>query len=213
MVKKSRTEWDALHSTQKKLLDILLERGEDEQYTYRQMAEDLGVSSHNTVMYHLDQLEQKGYIRRNSRSGIEVMSKPIKDIVYLNLYGIVGCSPTGFFNDDNVVEQIPFPAKKLGVNSDSFLVEARNDSMEPKIHDGDLVLADRVPPVSGDIAVVVHGGEGKIKRIYKEKGRVVLQSLNPKYAPQVVSPDKVKSVGVVRGVVHSFNSKAKKSRP
>lgn len=209
--------WDSLHPSQQTLYELILEANPEEPVTLDDMREALGVNSLNTVVHHLKQLEKKGYIRRNGDYGsIEALPAPVRDIVYLNLYATVGCSPEGFFNDDNVKERVPFPAKKMRVNADSFLVEARGDSMEPLVHDQDLVLVDQTDSVSNsDTAVVVLSDGGAIlKKFYQYSDRVVLQSLNPKYEPIVVNPDDMRVVGIARGVVRSFNDdlKVKKSR-
>ncbi len=207
MLNKKVEGWDSLHPKQQQLYELLLDRKADESLTLEDMREDLDVGSLNTVVHHLKQLEKKGYIRRNSdNGGLEVLPAPVRDIVYLNLYGTVGCSPTGFFNDDNIIDRIPFPAKKIRVTSNSFLVEARGDSMEPLIHNKDLVLVDKIPATSGDTAVVIHNDEAKLKKLYKEKNHVVLQSLNTKYEPIVAEPEDIRPVGVVRGVIRSFAS-------
>ncbi len=207
MVLKKIEGWDSLHPKQQQLYELLLDRKADESLTLEEMREDLDVGSLNTVVHHLKQLEKKGYIRRNGENGIlEALPAPVRDIVYLNLYGTVGCSTTGFFNDDNVIDRIPFPAKKIRVSPDSFLVEARGDSMEPLIHNKDLVLVDKVPVNNGDTVVVVHGDQAKLKKLYKEKKHVILQSLNTKYEPVIAEPEDIRPVGVVRGVIRSFVS-------
>lgn len=215
MPKKNIEGWDSLHPKQQKLYEMLLHPQEDA--TLETMREELDVQSLNTVVHHLKQLEKKGYIRKNGDFGrIEALPAPVRDIVYLSLYGMARCGQNGFFNDGNVIDRIPFPAKQLRINPDSFLVEARGDSMKPMIHDKDLVLVDKVPVENGDTAVVVHEGGALIKKVFSEKKRFVLQSLNSKYEPIVASPDEVNPVGVVRGVVRSFpeeNLRVKKSRP
>jgi len=214
MANKNIKGWDSLHPKQQQLYELLLKNSEG--LTLEVMRGELDVNAINTVVHHLKQLEKKGYIRRQGSNGrIEVLSAPVQDIVYLNLYGMVGCGPDGFFNDDNVVDRIPFPAKRMRVNAGSFLVEARGDSMEPMIHDRDLVLIDKSPVNSGDVAVVVYGNGAVLKKIYKEKNNVILQSLNPRVEPFVVDSNEITTVGIVRGVVHNFNEnnlKVKKSR-
>ncbi len=208
--------WDSLHPKQQQLYELLLKQKSDDTLTLEDMRAELGVESLNTVVHHIGQLEKKGYIRKNGGYGdIKVLPAPVQDIVYLSLYGTVGCSLEGFFNEDNVRDRIPFPVKQLRVNPDSFLVEARGDSMEPMIHDHDLVLVDRGPVTSGSIAVVVDQGGAKLKQVYRVGSTVVLQSLNSKYKPVVAERTDVREVGVVRGVVRSFPDeglKAKKSR-
>ncbi len=214
MTKKRIEGWESLHESQQSLYEYLL-KGED--ITLDNMREELGVNSINTVVHHLKQLEKKGYIRRNGDFGqIEVLPAPVRDIVYLNLYGMVACGRDGFFNEDNVIDRIPFPAKQLRVNPDSFLVEARGDSMEPLIHNRDLVLVDKVPVSSGDTAVVVHEDGAKLKKVSRHKDRFLLESLNSKYPPEVVKTEDIRTVGVFRGVVRSAGSdnlKIRKSRP
>ena len=209
--------WDSLHEKQQILYELLQEADLEDPLTLEDMRKVLNVSSLNTVVHHLKQLEKKGYIRRNGDYGaIEVLPAPVRDIIYLNLYAMVGCSPSGFFNDDNVKERVPFPAKKMRVNRDSFLVEARGDSMEPLVHDQDLVLVDRTDAVSDhDTAVVVlNEGGAVLKKYYHEDGKVVLQSLNSKYKPIFTNEVDVRVVGIARGVVRNFmddDLKVKKS--
>jgi len=215
-MKKNIQGWDALHPKQQQLYEILLKQKGDESLTLDEMRSELGTKSINTVVHHLKQLEKKGYIRKYGEySKIEVLPAPVRDIMYLNLYGLVKCGPDGFFNEDNVIDRIPFPAKRLRVNADSFLVEAHGNSMAPMIHDRDLVLIDKMPVDNGDTAVVVYNEGAILKRIFKENNHIVLQSLNPAYEPIVAKPSEVNLVGIVRGVVRSFGNddlKAKKNR-
>jgi SOS-response transcriptional repressor LexA len=94
-------------------------------------------------------------------------------------------------------------------------VQARGDSMEPMIHDGDLVLAEKTTASNGSIAVVIHDDTAKIKKVLKNDHEVILQSLNPQYTPIVVKHrDDLSVAGVVRGVIRKFTDLSnKKSRP
>ena len=107
-MKKNIDGWDSLNPKQQDLYNILLEQRKDESLTLDDMRDGLGVKSANTVVYHLKQLEKKGYIRKHGNNGqIEILSTPAKDIVYLNLYGLVKCGYDGFFNEDNIIDRIP----------------------------------------------------------------------------------------------------------
>ncbi len=211
--------WDSLHPKQQKLYELLVKLRHDELITLDDMREALGANSLNTAVHHLKQMERKGYIRKNTLTGrIETLAQPLQDIVYLNLYGSAGCGPSGFFAEENVQERIPFPAKQLRVNPNAFLVRARNDSMEPMIHDHDLVVIEPRPVASnGDVTLVVHQDEAKLKQFFREGSQIVLQSLNSRYRPIVacVDDEDVSLVGIVRGVVRSFadnDLKIQKSR-
>lgn len=69
----------------------------------------------------------------------------------------------------------------------AFKVEG--DSMEPRIHDGDIVIADLdLEPQPGHIVVAKWDDTIMCKR-YRRYGRqVVLESLNPRYDPVQVRP-------------------------
>ncbi len=171
--------WDSLHPRQRRLYEILVERSADESLTLEEMREELKTKFLNTVVHHLRQLERKGYVRKNGVTGrIETLVRPMRDVVYLPLYGMAGCGP-GFIAEDNVVEHIPFPARQLRVSPDTFLVKARGDSMEPMIHDGDLVLVEPGHVISnGRVALVLHQDEAKLKQFFVDDLKIFLQSLN-----------------------------------
>ena len=67
-----------LHQKQAEILDIL-KQGE-EGLSLRDIAEKIGVNSPNTVLHHIKQLEQKGYLRRNPANSADyiVLKDPIK---------------------------------------------------------------------------------------------------------------------------------------
>lgn len=214
MKNKAPSRWDLLSPRQQKIYNLLLENGDS--LTLDAIREELDVRSINTVVYHLKQLERSGFIRRNGDYGqIEVLPKPVEDVVYLNLYGLVRCGRDGFFNDGNVVDHVPFPARQMRVNPNSFLVEARGDSMEPVIHDRDFVLVEKGPVDSGDMAVVIYDEGAILKTVYKKGAHIILDSLNPQTSPIIAKPQDVAPIGVVRGIVRRFSdqgSKVKKSR-
>lgn len=192
-----------LHPRQEEILAVL-EKGV-EGLSLRDIAAEIGVRSPNTVLHHLRRLEKQGYLRRHpSDSGRWLtLADPARDLVHVNLYGAAQCGPGGFFGDDNVEERVPLSTRLFGVDENVFLVRARGDSMEPYVCERDLVLARRQHQVeSGDMAVVVHEGRPKVKKVIRAGERVVLASLNPRYAPVDVSPDDdFRIAGRVRGII------------
>lgn len=195
-----------LHSTQKAILEIL-KRGV-EGLSLRDIAREVGVRSPATVAHHLRQLEKKGYLRRRPGhpSDYTLLKDPVKDIVYVNLYGLASCGPGEFLADENVLDRIPLSTRLFGVSDRSFLVQARGDSMEPTIADRDLVLVERQPEVETNaIALVICGEEPRIKKVIFAGDQVVLASLNPAYSPEVYPRGEgLTIVGEVKGVI-KFN--------
>ena len=91
---------------------------------------------------------------------------------------------------------ISFPALE------AFLVQAKGDSMGPRINDGDLVIARKTNAVdSGRVVVCVNDGEALIKRLQREPDRNILVSANPKYPPFSASSTDFRIVGEVKAVM------------
>ena len=192
-----------LHPKQAAILEIL-KRGV-EGVSLREIGREIGVRSPATVSYHLRQLEKKGYLRRNPAdpSDYFLLRDPVKDIVYVNLYGLASCGPGGFLADGNVLDRVPLSTRLFGVTDQSFLVQARGDSMEPAISEGDLVLVDRQPRVETNaIALVICGEEPRIKKVVFVGDQIILASLNPAYPPEVYKRDEeFMIVGRVKSVI------------
>ncbi|MCD6226033.1 winged helix-turn-helix transcriptional regulator [bacterium] len=198
-----------LHQKQKAILEVL-KRGE-EGLSLRDIAEEIGVNSPNTVLYHMNQLEKKGYLRRDpvNPANYIILKDPIKDITYVNLYGMAQCGPEGLLAEENIIDRIPLSTKTFGVSDQVFLVKARGDSMEPLIFENDLVLAFKQPDLeTGEIGVVVHNDEPKIKKIIKIGKKYVLESLNSRYFPEEIkSEDSFQIIGKVKNIIHFANRK------
>ncbi len=193
-----------LHPTQENLLKLLKENITDP-LTIREFQDELGLSSPSVVYHHIQQLEKKGYLRRNPANPKDyqiLADSPDKKITYLNLYGLAHCGPNGSVLDGNPIDRIPISTQILGFSSeDAFMVKAKGSSMAPKINGGDLIIARKASKASkGTIAICVNNGEAIIKKIQKENGNIILTSLNPKFPPFLASDD-FRVEGEVRGII------------
>jgi DNA polymerase V len=67
----------------------------------------------------------------------------------------------------------------------TFYVRVEGDSMEPRIHSGELLVVDRMMETKdGDVVVARLGQEFTVKRLrIEEDGRIWLVSENPSYDP------------------------------
>jgi repressor LexA len=88
---------------------------------------------------------------------------------------------------------------------DYFYLMVRGDSMEPRIHSGDLALVRRQPDVnSGDLAVVlVDEEEGTLKKVIKKDGMLILQPFNPSYPAMIYSGEDLNYIQIVGKVVET----------
>ena len=116
--------------------------------TIRELQEAVNASSTSVVVHHLQQLERKGYIKRNPYNprDFQIMEDgPEPAVALVNVYGLASCGPGGSILDGNPVDRIPIGARLLSFPaSQAFMVRAKGRSMEPTIHEGDLVIARRV---------------------------------------------------------------------
>lgn len=196
-----------LHPTQKKLLE-LLSKHIDDPLTYRELQNILDISSTSVVSYHLNQLEKKGYLKRNPANPQDynvLNDEPEKKVAYLNLYGLAYCGPKGNILDGKPIDRIPIPTRLLSFPSfEGFLVEARGNSMAPRIREKDIVIARKKDTVdNGKIAVCINEGEALVKKIEKGKDKIILVSTNPQYSPFLAGDD-FRIVGEVMGIF-SYN--------
>ena len=91
--------------------------------------------------------------------------------------------------------------------SATYFVRASGDSMTGAgIFDGDLLIVDRsLEPDHGKIAIVEVDGQLTVKRLFKSKGRFLLQSENMSYPPiELQEENEVMVWGVVTHVLHNL---------
>jgi len=92
-------------------------------------------------------------------------------------------------------EYMPFDTRIARINGhrpeDYFLLRVHGDSMEPRINDGDIVLVRRQPTVdNGEVAAVLcHGEEATVKRVYFQDGKILLVPENRAYPPMTLNPE------------------------
>lgn len=70
-----------------------------------------------------------------------------------------------------------------------FYLQAKGNSMEPRIPNGSYVLCREQPDVeNGEIAAVLVNGneEATLKKVIKQNDMILLQALNEEYAPYIV---------------------------
>ena len=88
----------------------------------------------------------------------------------------------------------------------TFFVRVSGDSMiGAGIHPGDILIVDRAEEAAdGSIIIAALDGELTVKRIRRERDRIMLVPENPGYAPLRVTPETQFQVwGVVMHVIHT----------
>ncbi|HWY33355.1 MAG TPA: S24 family peptidase [Nitrosopumilaceae archaeon] len=195
-----------LHDKQKKILELLVEN-KDSPLTITRLMEILKIDSPGVFYYHLDQLEKRGYLKRNPNNSKDyfVLEKPENSVVYLPKYGMAQCGADGIMLDDNIVEQVPIASSLLRFAAkDAFIVQAKGNCMKPRIEEGDIVIAKQQDEVdNGEMIVCSHNMKAMIKVFYKLGNIVSLNSLNIEDQKPIIvkEDDNFKIAGVVKHIL------------
>jgi phage repressor protein C with HTH and peptisase S24 domain/DNA-binding Xre family transcriptional regulator len=105
------------------------------------------------------------------------------------LYNLPVSAGPGVYLDDELAEQISIPMNEK-TESVSFALRISGNSMEPKYHDGDVVLVENTESVNvGELGIFVVDGNG----YFKKYGGDRLISLNEEYG-DILLKDYVESV-------------------
>ena len=93
------------------------------------------------------------------------------------LYDMPVSAGSGVYLDDAAAEKINIPNNEKTKSAD-FALRISGNSMEPKYHDGDILLVERCDnPSVGELAIFVLDGQG----YFKQYGGDRLISLNPEF--------------------------------
>jgi repressor LexA len=196
-----------LHPKQQKLLKLLIKNA-DNPLTYRELMQELETSSKSVVAHHIDQLEKKGYLKRNPhnpRDYTVLENKPEGSLVHIPMYGLAQCGPKGSCLDGDPVDKIPIASKLVHFPANkAFLIKAKGDSMTPLIKEGDLILGEKNNNAkNGDIVICVNNQEALIKIFQKDDNKVILSSYNSKFEP-FIAKENFRIEGIVKGII-SYN--------
>lgn len=193
-----------LHPKQLLLLE-LLKKNITDPLTMKELQEELNLSSTSLVHHHISQLEKKGYLKRNPSNPRDyqvLTDKPEKQITYINLYGNAQCGTKGSILDGEPIDRIPISSQLIRFpTSEAFMVKAKGDSMEPRINEGDIVIAQKIDcPEDGHLVVCINNEEVLIKKFQREGNINLLISLNNKYKPIIANEENFRVEGVVKAV-------------
>lgn len=173
----------------------------------REIGEAVGLSSSSTVHNHLNQLEKKGYIRRDPTKPrtIEVMDgslRAFKDMINVPVLGRVTAGMP-ILAVENHEDSFPLPLDFVRTE-DVFMLKIKGDSMiNAGILEGDMVIVRKDNTArNGEIVVALIEDEATVKTFYKEKNHVRLQPENDIYEP-ILTRD-VSILGTVVGLVRKY---------
>ncbi len=174
--------------------------------TLEEIGEMMNLSSLATVHKHLQNLEEKGLIRRtwNHSRAIELTGKTKVRGGSLPLMGEVAAGyPIEAIENPDPIE---VPRDFIG-RRESFVLRVRGDSMiDDGIREGDLIIVEtcKTARPGQTVVALVDGSEATVKRYYPGKNRIRLQPANENMKPMSYKPESIQLQGIVIGLMRRY---------
>jgi repressor LexA len=201
-----------LTARQLKILTAIKEAVDTNGYppSMREIGTQAGLSSPASVKYQLEELEKKGFIRRDPTRGraLEVLlpgesgnSAPVDKTKYIPLVGRIAAG--GPITAEQVIEEtFPLPESLVG-SGELFMLKVVGESMiEAAICDGDyVVIRSQKDCNNGEIVAAMIDGEATVKTFSRKNGHIWLLPANSSFEP--INGDNCEILGKVTAVMRS----------
>ena len=173
----------------------------------REIMGRFGFRSPATVASHLDLMEKKGAISRESgrsRNIILPRQRSRSALLEVPLYGMIPAGvPAGQEQETDRCITVYPETIRLPRGAKTFALEVRGDSMTGAgILDRDIVILEHAEPRRGDIVAALIDGEVTLKRYLIEKGLPFLRAENPCY-PDLIPAQELLIQGVFRALIRT----------
>jgi len=202
----------ALTVKQSEILSFIRDSAEERGGTpsIREIMNRFGYSSPATVASHLELMEKKGAIRRESGRSRNIILPDLTprsarpDLMEVPLYGMIPAGiPEG--QDQEVDRCISVDPETIRIprNAKTFALEVRGDSMiGAGILDRDIVILEHATPRNRDIVAALIDGEVTLKRYLMENEAPFLRAENPLY-PDLIPARELLIQGVFRALIRT----------
>ncbi len=175
--------------------------------TLKEIANHIGVKSASTAHFHMERLEQKGFIKRGNDGFLELVevSKPELGPTAVPLVGVIAAgTPIEAIENSTTID---IPPSMVSGRGEVYCLEVSGDSMiDAHICDGDIVVIRKQDAADdGQIVVaLLDDGSATLKRYRRLKnGKVMLIPANPTLKP--ITLDEVSVQGRVIGVIRELH--------
>jgi SOS regulatory protein LexA len=204
---------EKLTKRQNDILDVLKKFIANHGYppTVREIGKELNLSSPATTHFHLNRLEDKGYIRKNESKN-RAMELLVENEYKSTENGIATIPLVGTITAGSPIEAIENPDEYFSVPSsilskgkEVFALLVKGESMINKgIHDKDVVIIEKINNANNGevIAAMTSENEVTLKTFYKEKDHIRLQPENDAMEPLIFDNITIlgKAVGLYRQI-------------
>ena len=179
--------------------------------TIKEMRENFGVSSDNSILKHLKALQEKGFLEKDDTPrGIKLLSsvrEKLEGVIDSVKLPILGAIPAGGpVITEEYTQGWMTVGNDLAKDSKShFILNVTGNSMiDAGIFEGDLVVVDmKKNPRDGDIVVALVDGSNTLKRLVSQKGKVYLKAENKDYN-DIYPLEELEIQGVITSLIRQY---------
>jgi len=175
--------------------------------TLKDIASHIGVKSPSTAHFHLERLEDKGFIKRGSDGSLELIDVNTPELgpTAVPLSGVIAAGmPIEAIEQSTMID---IPPAMIDGRGEVYCLEVSGDSMvDAHICDGDLIVVRKQEVAdNGEIVVaILDDGSATLKKYRRLKnGKVMLIPANPELSPMTL--DSVSVRGRVIGVIRDLH--------
>ncbi len=198
-----------LTKRQKEIFDYICSYLGREGYapSLEEIGEEFDLSSVATVHKHVQNLVQKGLLRKawNRSRSIEIVDRSAPpESVEVPLLGLVAAGAP--IEAVSTPDRIVVPPEIVG-NKACFALRVRGDSMiEDHILDGDVVVLEsrQIPRDGETVVALIRREECTLKRLYRDGGKIRLVPANERLQPLELAAEDVEVQGVVIGLLRNY---------
>lgn len=194
-----------LTNRQKEALDFITSFMVENGYapSLRELADFLHTKNLSTAQYYIEELEKKGYLKRNPHKNRGIA--PITQKQTVPLLGFIAAGEP--IDPIENAEPVQVPNNiKLTPNQSYYALKVKGDSMlDMGILDNDIVLIKHQMTADvGDTVVGVTENGATLKVLGQKNGKTVLQPRNPKY--EIIIPEQLEIRGKFVGLIRMINN-------
>ncbi len=196
---------------QKEFFDFIIDyKNEHDVWpTYREIADQFGYKSPNSVTQNIQALLKKEYLIKTEDNEYDIHPRHEELLTEKDTTGIPvrGLIAAGYLQEAVEADLGQITLETLFPKLENvFALRVSGMSMKDEgIQDGDFVLLMDADVRQGDIGAVMYNGETSLKKIYKDRNGLRLEAANDEYKDILIEPDSFEEVQVIGKYVGHVN--------